>query len=100
MQHRAAAGLRRLGAQQFAVWHHRLRHSILPQQVQRRRLTVENAMHVEGADEKKSTPSEQVKKPWSRPTFRRIEDGVVVVANGPNQANWVLTESPSYTKLS
>ena len=53
-----------------------------------------------GADEKKSKPSEQGKKPWSRPTFRRLEDGIVVVENGPKPANWVLVETNTYTPVS
>ena len=62
---------------------------------------MEKAMPVEkGADEKQSTPSEQGKKPWSRPTIRRLEDGIVVVESGPKPANWVLVETITYTKLS
>ena len=62
---------------------------------------MEKAMPVEnGVDEKESTPSEQGRKPWSRPTLRRIEDGIVVVKSGPNQASWVLVETPSYTRIS
>ena len=62
---------------------------------------MEKATPVEkGADEKKSTPSKQGKKPWSRPTFRRLEDGIVVVESGPKPANWVLVETFSYTKIS
>ena len=53
-----------------------------------------------GADEKNPKPGEQAKKPWSRPTLRRLEDGVAVVENGPNPATWVLLEGLSYTKVS
>ncbi len=50
-----------------------------------------------GGVKEPNAPSKQAKKAWSKPTILRLEDGIVVVETGPNDANWVLLESLSYT---
>ena len=50
--------------------------------------------------EERPTAEKAPKKAWSKPTIRRLENGVVMVESGPKPANWVLAETHSYTMVS
>ena len=50
--------------------------------------------------EERPTAEKAPKRAWSKPTIRRLLNGVVVVESGPIPANWVTAESNSYTPIS
>ena len=50
--------------------------------------------------EERPTAEKAPKRAWSKPTIRRLENGVVVTENGPKPASWVTQEGLTYTLIS